>query len=82
VFDRPLYPYGRGLVAAVPQLDGKRADGPLPSGEPRRPVDPDPNANGFYGRCPNGTDRCGREMPLLRRFPDGREAACHYAEAA
>lgn len=25
-------------------------------------------------------ERCGREMPALRRFPDGREAACHYAE--
>ena len=49
------------------------------SGEPRSPIDPDPNVCRFYGRCPRGTDVCKITMPPLRRFGD-RAVACHFAE--
>src|SRR6202167_2096755 len=79
VFEHPLHPYTQALVAAVPRF-GEDGDARLRlSGEPRSPIDPDPNVCRFYGRCPRGTNACKTAMPLLRHFGP-RQVACHYAE--
>ena len=41
------------------------------NGEPRSPIDPAPTVCRFYGRCPEGFDRCRHEMPVLRSVADG-----------
>jgi oligopeptide/dipeptide ABC transporter ATP-binding protein len=77
LFDEPQ-PYTRALLSAVPMPDpsARRQRIPL-TGEPRSPVDPLPHVCRFYGRCPEGFDRCEREMPLLRAVGDAHQAACH-----
>ena len=79
VFEHPLHPYTQALVAAVPRLHEAGAAPLRLTGEPRSPIDPDPNVCRFYGRCPRGTEQCKTAMPALRRFGE-RLAACHYAE--
>jgi oligopeptide/dipeptide ABC transporter ATP-binding protein len=79
VFEHPLHPYTQALVAAVPRF-GEDGDARLRlSGEPRSPIDPDPNVCRFYGRCPRGTNACKTAMPELRAF-GAHQVACHYAE--
>jgi oligopeptide/dipeptide ABC transporter ATP-binding protein len=80
IFERPAHPYTRALVSAVPVLDaaGRRARIVL-RGEPRSPIDPAPRVCRFFGRCPDGFDRCEHEMPALTPFTVDHEVACHAA---
>jgi len=82
IFDRSRHPYTRALVSAAPVLDpGARKPRLRLQGEPRSPIDPSPSVCRFYGRCPDGFDRCEREMPVLRSSGNGRhQAACHLLE--
>jgi len=79
VFEHPLHPYTQALVAAVPRLHEDGGERLRLVGEPRSPIDPDPNVCRFYGRCPRGTDLCKTTMPALRAF-GARHVACHFAE--
>ncbi len=83
VFEQPEHPYTRALLSAVPALEpGGRRHLQRLTGEPQSPIDPSPDACRFHGRCPDGVDRCAREMPVLRHAPGGeRQAACHFAFA-
>jgi peptide/nickel transport system ATP-binding protein len=80
VFAAPRHPYTAALLAALPRLPGApRFDAPPLDGEPRSPVDPDPNACRLHGRCPRGTARCGVEAPELREVAPGWGVRCHFA---
>jgi oligopeptide/dipeptide ABC transporter ATP-binding protein len=87
IFDRSAHPYTRALVSAAPALDpfARRVRIPI-RGEPRSPIDPSPMVCRFFGRCPDGFDRCEREMPVLQlvapapRVEETHEAACHLLE--
>ena len=81
VFAAPGHPYTRALLASVPRPDRRdRSDGRPPfrlMGEPRSPIDPSPTVCRFFGRCPDGFERCEREMPVLRSDAAGHSVACH-----
>ncbi|MBV8664782.1 MAG: ABC transporter ATP-binding protein, partial [Hyphomicrobiales bacterium] len=64
VFAAPRHPYMRALVSAMPRI-GVVDDGERLHGEPPSPVDPDPRACRFAGRCPAAQERCANEPPPL-----------------
>ena len=72
-----MHPYTKALLSAVP---GGTERIRL-AGEPRSPIDPDPQTCRFYGRCPKGEPRCAEIMPPLVELAPGRRAACHYPES-
>ncbi len=82
VFRQPGHPYTRALVDAIPQIGGRADAHPVLTGEPVSPIDPDPNACRFVGRCPLEGERCRREAPQLRTIGPGHAVACHLASPA
>ena len=79
LFTAPRHPYTRALVAAIPDPARRREARPRLDGSPTSPIDPDPNACRFYGRCPMSTDLCASAMPPLRAVGPDHFAACHFA---
>ncbi len=80
LYEKPLHPYTRFLLGAIPGID-PRARGekrPLLKGELPSPIDP-PSGCRFHTRCPYATERCRTEEPLLRDV-GGRQVACHRCE--
>jgi oligopeptide/dipeptide ABC transporter ATP-binding protein len=77
VFRRPLHPYTRALMAAIPTMAERRGRVRV-QGEPRSPIDPDPRVCRFFGRCDASGGRCDTEMPELREISPGHSAACHH----
>ncbi|MEX0731803.1 MAG: ABC transporter ATP-binding protein [Aquisalimonadaceae bacterium] len=83
VFDNPAHPYTQALISSIPRpASDSGPDRIRLTGEPRSPVDPNPNACLFHGRCPRGEDRCGQVQPKLHRVGDGHQAACHFADTS
>jgi len=78
--ERPLHPYTRTLISAVP-LARPRAGRPrvTVTGEPPNPLAV-PSGCRFHPRCPMAEAVCKTDDPPLRPVEDGRLAACHFAD--
>jgi peptide/nickel transport system ATP-binding protein len=82
VFEKPLHPYTRALLSAIPIPDPKttRARKRLRlSGEPPSPINPPPGCR-FHPRCPKATDICRRAEPQLEEVESGHYVACWHPE--
>ena len=82
VLERPVHPYTKALLAALPEVSvWRRRTRYRVSGDVPTLVNPPPGCR-FAGRCPFVIERCRIEEPLLRFLPDdpARTVACHRAE--
>lgn len=82
VFRRPVHPYTRALVSAVPELDPDRERARqrlLLPGDPPSPIDP-PAGCAFHPRCPFAEPRCTAARPPLADFDDRRVACIRAGE--
>jgi oligopeptide/dipeptide ABC transporter ATP-binding protein len=77
LFLRPLHPYSRGLLAAVPMLGGAPHEEIVLRGEIPSPLFPPPGCR-FHTRCFMARKVCEELCPLLRESAPGRLTACHF----
>jgi len=78
VFRAPLHPYTRALADSIAIPGERRAGQKLRlSGDPKSPIDPDPKACRFHGRCPRGRELCAKAPPPEVIAAPGRRALCH-----
>ncbi|NLA85456.1 MAG: dipeptide ABC transporter ATP-binding protein [Clostridiales bacterium] len=79
IYNRPLHPYSKSLLSAVPIPDPKTArerkrivlSGDIPS-----PLNA-PSGCPFRTRCPYATEECATSMPQFEEVSKGHYVACH-----
>ena len=79
IYSRPLHPYSKALMSAVPVPDPKVAranqrialEGDIPS-----PLNA-PSGCPFRTRCPYATEHCAQEVPEFKEVSKGHFVACH-----
>lgn len=84
VCDRPVHPYTRALLNAVPVLDpelqSRRRRERVASASTTLSADPDASGCSFAARCPYARDICSTTRPALTPTVSGTAVACHFAE--
>jgi oligopeptide/dipeptide ABC transporter ATP-binding protein len=77
LFERPLHPYTRALLRAVPVPDpGHESEPIVLGGDVPSPIDP-PSGCPFHPRCPEAFEPCPVVFPHSFYPSEGTEVACH-----
>ncbi len=79
IYDKPLHPYTKALISAVPVPDPKIAKANKRielTGEIPSPLNA-PSGCPFHTRCPYAVDACKEAMPEFTEVETGRFVACH-----
>lgn len=75
IFEKPIHPYTKMLVGALPRVGDKSQKTGIP-GRPPALTNPPPGCR-FAPRCPKATNKCKELVPKFREVEQGRYAACH-----
>ncbi len=75
IFERPIHPYTKMLVGALPRVGDKSQKIGIP-GRPPALTNPPPGCR-FAPRCPKAKEECKKAVPAFREVEKGRFAACH-----
>ena len=82
IYNRPLHPYSKALMSAVPMPDPNiaRANQRIPlTGDIPSPLNA-PSGCPFRTRCAHACERCSEETPAFREIEKGHFVACHRVE--
>ncbi len=76
LYQNPLHPYTKTLLAAIPKLDPEKRGFPeLAANEPPTPVNP-PSGCRFHTRCSLSQPQCRQQEPHLKEVSPGHFVAC------
>ena len=72
----PRHPYTKLLLESIPTMGTERVD-PVAKTEMPSPLNP-PSGCRFRTRCPNATEICAEEEPMMRPMGERHFVACHH----
>ncbi|MEI8347537.1 MAG: ABC transporter ATP-binding protein, partial [Pseudomonadota bacterium] len=76
IFTSPLHPYTKALLSSVPvPRVGQNRKRMVLCGDVPSPINP-PVGCSFHPRCPYACERCQWDVPQLKDFGSGHQAAC------
>jgi oligopeptide/dipeptide ABC transporter ATP-binding protein len=71
------HPYTRALLAAKPSINPSKSKSIVPLvGDVPSPLNP-PSGCHFHPRCPEATNRCREEQPVITQLEDQHSVNCH-----
>ncbi len=79
VYQRPLHPYTKALISAIPTTDQGTKQRIFLAGDIPSNVFP-PSGCKFRTRCPLARKECAQRVPEFREVEPGRFVACHFYE--